>query len=286
MVPSPHSVLGLSDLVSPESDFPAQPRLRWMHRDSGSCSAQGARQENPTRHKSGTLDCKQRQSAERCHKQHLTQTTFDATVQIEGSWIQDIKPRDVERDVLYSAINSAILRITKSEDYSMAGQQWNSQPSLIQPNFNATLTVPWWQIQKSFNRNQVSDLSFWFLRSVPDIALCPPPRCLISILDLSATVLHLWNKPAMCLTSVCSGADLCETIARSWGGVRIGRDCEYQDGWQRDAFNLSGFAPWSTNQGKSHGFNGKDIVWGVFWFSDFKRKQFWTLCGHNVCWQL
>ena len=89
-----------------------------MHRDSGSCSAQGARQENPTRHKSGTLDCKQRQSAERCHKQHLTQTTFDATVQIEG-----ITPCDVARDVSYPAINSAILRITKSEDYSMAGQQ-------------------------------------------------------------------------------------------------------------------------------------------------------------------
>ena len=31
--------------------------------------SKGARQENPTRHKSGTLDCKQRQSAERCHKQ-------------------------------------------------------------------------------------------------------------------------------------------------------------------------------------------------------------------------
>ena len=60
---------------------------------------------------------------------NLTQTTFDATVQIEG-----ITPCDVARDVSYSAINSAILRITKSEDYSMAGQQWNSQPSLIQPS--------------------------------------------------------------------------------------------------------------------------------------------------------
>ena len=49
---------------------------------------------------------------------NLTQTTFDATVQIEG-----ITPCDVARDVSYSAINSAILRITKSEDYSMAGQQ-------------------------------------------------------------------------------------------------------------------------------------------------------------------
>ena len=78
--------------------------------------------------------CYTRLSARGATNNNLTQTTFDATVQIEGSWIQDIKPRDVERDVLYSAINSAILRITKSEDYNMAGQQWNSQPSLIQPS--------------------------------------------------------------------------------------------------------------------------------------------------------
>ena len=143
MVPSPHSVLGLSDLVSPESDFPAQPRLRWMHRDSGSCSRRGPPGGEP--HTSQVGNSRLQATSEPAFldvlrgatNNNLTQTTFDATVQIEG-----ITPCDVARDVSYSAINSAILRITKSEDYSMAGQQWNSQPSLIQPNLKQLPLCP------------------------------------------------------------------------------------------------------------------------------------------------
>ena len=95
-----------------------------MHRDSGSCSRRGPPGGEP--HTSQVGNSRLQATSEPAFldvlrgatNNNLTQTTFDATVQIEG-----ITPCDVARDVSYSAINSAILRITKSEDYNMAGQQ-------------------------------------------------------------------------------------------------------------------------------------------------------------------